>query len=477
VLAAKTTPNANGFLYVPDLPVDDPCLKQAEPFVPASAVRRSDLPPTDSYNLIALAPWISSTCSKNYMQSASLAPIRALIFYRPGNSSTTPPAASSAVWDIDGSTKWRAQGSFLVFAVPSSAGQKMMHHLSLYSGSVAEVPFAQNISDLYAPTADDYVRMWADMDISTSTRGTLFAIWIYLLIVVAVLITVFSATSLTMHLAQAGRRMSLRRRVRSGEVNLEAMGIKRVPVPMAEIQKFPLYTYRYEPSGTSPLTSPKPLRKSPSNHASAIEGGQALSKDAEDNSVFRQQTISPELPPANSSAATDSSQPVCAICLERFQNRVTIIREIRCGHIFHPPCIDELLSEVSSLCPICKTSMLPAGYCPKITNEMVRREFAIRKLRYNTWDEDGSGDVRGRVWISGFAGAFRNGRDHTRTLSAQTVQLDANGVSRGHQRTGSEHVLQELPAVSARERMRMLAGSPLVDHSRTPPGRCEQFQK
>ncbi|KAK4444314.1 hypothetical protein QBC34DRAFT_452059 [Podospora aff. communis PSN243] len=448
VLASKRTPNAYGFLYVPDLPPEDPCVKQAESFVPASAARRSDLPPTDNYNLIALAPWISSTCSKSYIQSASLAPIRALIFYRPGNSSTTPPAATSAVWDIDGSGKWRTQGSFLVFAVPSHAGERMMHHLSLYSGNVTDIPYAQNISDLYAPTANDYVRMWADMDTSTSTstRGTLFANWVYFLVVVAVLVTVFSATSLTMHLAQAGRRISLRRRVRSGEVNLEAMGITRVPMPMAEIQKFPLYTYRYEPLGTSPTTSPKPLGKSPSS-ASATKRGQGRFSDVGENATPPQQTISPEPLPANSFAEADPSQPVCAICLERFQNRVTIIREIRCGHIFHPACIDEFLSEVSSLCPICKASMLPAGYCPKITNEMVRREVAIRKLRYNVYDEDGSEDGRRRVWISGVTGAFRNSasnrRDHTRTLSAQTGQIDANGISIGHPRTGSEHVLQD----------------------------------
>ncbi|KAK0631711.1 hypothetical protein B0T14DRAFT_8604 [Immersiella caudata] len=380
VLAPRTTPDTGGLLYVPDLPPDDVCAKRAEPFVPASVVRLSGLPPTDNYNLIALAPWISSTCSKKYMDAASRAPIRALIFYRPNNSSATPPHATSAVWEINGSTRWRAKSPYLVFAVPGLAGQNMMRQLSLYSGDVTEVPFAQNISEIYAPYTGDYVRIWTDLDVSTT--GALFGIWVYFLIIIAVLIAIISGTSLTMHLAQVGRRVSLRRRVISGDVNLEAMGIRRVTVPMTEIQKFPLYTYRYEPSesGATPREPPETLRRSPSNSAHA----QDPPEDAGEKQSHPQHTGS-RTPLA---IATDP-QPICTICLEHFQNRTTVIREIPCGHIFHPECIDEFLGEVSSLCPICRASMLPKRYCPKITNDMVRREFAIRRFRHTTRYEDG----------------------------------------------------------------------------------------
>jgi len=76
------------------------------------------------------------------------------------------------------------------------------------------------------------------------------------------------------------------------------------------------------------------------------------------------------------------SQPTCAICLEDYESGVSEIRELPCGHIFHPACIDMFLANHSSLCPLCKKSAFPVGYCPaKITNAMVLRERNLRRIR------------------------------------------------------------------------------------------------
>ncbi len=48
-----------GLLYVPDLTPDDPCSELEKDWVPVSAVRQVNLPPTN-YNLIALAPWYNA---------------------------------------------------------------------------------------------------------------------------------------------------------------------------------------------------------------------------------------------------------------------------------------------------------------------------------------------------------------------------------------------------------------------------------
>lgn len=353
-------------------------MAQTDPFVPGTAVRRANLPPTN-YNLVALAPWVSGACSKKYMTSASTDPIRGFIFYRPNTSSAEPPPPSSPAWEINGLTKWRSQSAFPVFAVSGTVGQEMMRQLSLYSGNATAVPFGQNISDYYDPEPDDYIRIWTD--ISLSSPSTLFGIWVYFLIVAAVLFTIVSGTSLLMHLAQAGRRAGLRRRVVSGEVNLELMGIKRLTVPLSEIQKFPLYTYHYEPpTATSlprPPADPRSHRKARSKRRSRASSGGHI--DVEDVDKAGTATLP--------SSGMDY-QPTCTICLGEFENRETVIREIRCGHIFHPECIDEFLGEISSLCPICKAKMLPPGYCPKISNEMVRRERAVRRLRHNNAEED-----------------------------------------------------------------------------------------
>jgi len=92
------------------------------------------------------------------------------------------------------------------------------------------------------------------------------------------------------------------------------------------------------------------------------------------------------------------AQPTCPICLDDFESGVTPIRELPCGHIFHPDCSDAFLSNNSSLCPMCKTSILPVGYCPvKITNTMVRRERALRRLRSRVVIRDRVGDVENGI--------------------------------------------------------------------------------
>ena len=75
-------------------------------------------------------------------------------------------------------------------------------------------------------------------------------------------------------------------------------------------------------------------------------------------------------------------QPTCAICLDDFAAGESMVRQLPCEHIFHPECVDAFLRDNSSLCPLCKKSALPKGYCPTVvTNAMVRRERNIRRSR------------------------------------------------------------------------------------------------
>jgi hypothetical protein len=81
------------------------------------------------------------------------------------------------------------------------------------------------------------------------------------------------------------------------------------------------------------------------------------------------------------------SQPTCPICLDDFEPGETQVRELPCRHIYHPECIDPFLLRTSSLCPMCKESVLPRGYCPtRITNVMVRRERILRRMRNRAGD-------------------------------------------------------------------------------------------
>jgi hypothetical protein len=92
------------------------------------------------------------------------------------------------------------------------------------------------------------------------------------------------------------------------------------------------------------------------------------------------------------------SQPTCPICLDDFEPNITPVRELPCRHIFHPDCVDAFLLNNSSLCPMCKKSVLPNGYCPTtITNAMVRRERYIRRYRERAQSGSTHNTVAGRV--------------------------------------------------------------------------------
>ncbi|KAJ1971003.1 hypothetical protein H4R35_005528 [Dimargaris xerosporica] len=47
------------------------------------------------------------------------------------------------------------------------------------------------------------------------------------------------------------------------------------------------------------------------------------------------------------------SGPLCTICLETYSIG-DVIRQLPCGHVYHPPCIDVWLTEKSTQCPLCK---------------------------------------------------------------------------------------------------------------------------
>ncbi|KAK7984183.1 hypothetical protein PG990_012901 [Apiospora arundinis] len=361
-LSSNFAPSGNGviqgLLYVPDLLSGDPCQNVVDTIVPANVTRQANLPPTN-YNLIAIAPWISADCAISFLDQARSDPLRAFIFYLPNGDYSPPPPADDDIWQLDGDGSWKNNHHYPIYAIPGGKGDEFITQLSLYSGKLGEIPFGENISAIYNVDAQDYVRVWTKLNVSANNSFP--GLWICIIAIVSVLVSVIGGTSLLMHYVQRRRRVSLRRRVMSGETDLEALGIKRLQVPVEHIETFPLFTYSYDapfPPPESPPQSPDPIQR-----------------------VFSQSSPSSVLTKINT--RTDY-QPTCLICLDHFESRVTIIRELPCGHIFHPECIDEFLGEISSLCPLCRTSMLPRGYCPKITNSMARREMATQKLRPRT---------------------------------------------------------------------------------------------
>ena len=282
----------------------------------------------------------------------------------------------------------------------------MLYELSLYSGNMTNVPFGHQIAELPGIDPRGYVRIYTE--IGTTNSSTLPTIWAFLLIVIAVLAVMLATTSAMMHIIQRSRRQSLRRRVASGEVNLEALGIKRLTVPQEFIDRLPLFTYNceddklppasleFKKNGNTLIVEQDESNEGPSPSSNVISQSQDEVSGSQERPVPRLSTIDDNTSNPDSLLAhkfLPYSQPTCPICLDNFEAGTTPIRELPCGHIFHPECIDYFLINNSSLCPICKKRVLPIGYCPvEITNAMVRRERNIRNLRSRITIHDDDGD-------------------------------------------------------------------------------------
>ena len=364
---------------------------------------------------MGLVPWINVDCTLEFIAAARLDPCRALIFYLPDNNTTQPPPPSAEVWNLNDSSKWKSTFQYPVYAIPGSVGNRLMHELALYSGNMTDVPFGHEISELPNVDPRDYVRLYTHL--VTTNSSTLPSFWVFLVVVLVIAVLTIGIISASMHLIQRARRKSLQRRVASGEVNLEALGIKRLTVPQHFIDQLPLFIYTSEE--LSPPASPQ-QQKMPTEAINQLPGFQEVSsavplwahytKGGLDMSTDN--TASQIIVVDDSTSNPDSSmvhkflpyaQPTCAICLDNFEPGITEIRELPCGHIFHPDCIDIFLGNNSSLCPLCKKTALPIGYCPtRVTNAMVSAERNLRKIRSTIMvDEEeqhaGSGRVISRV--------------------------------------------------------------------------------
>eukprot|EP00038_Savillea_parva_P025082 m.46146 g.46146 ORF g.46146 m.46146 type:complete len:433 (-) comp6726_c0_seq1:1610-2908(-) len=64
----------------------------------------------------------------------------------------------------------------------------------------------------------------------------------------------------------------------------------------------------------------------------------------------------------------DVDEDDCAICLETFALREAV-RQLKCGHFFHPVCIDPWLLQNNPRCPLCKDNVLAyTSYRPMTSN-------------------------------------------------------------------------------------------------------------
>jgi len=330
-----------------------------------------------------------------------------IVFLTDPNYSGNPPTANSPAWDLGDGGQWRQQNSYPVYAIPPGSANLLLSESALYSGNMTSVPFGGNLTGEY--DSRDYVRLY--MDLATASSSGLPSLWVFLLIIVAVLLAIVGSISLMMHIVQRRRRELLRRRVANGDVNLEALGIKRMTVPQELLDRMPMYVYE-----RSDRADDHPVGPISQNN---VESG--LAADVTSHKEPRLSSV--DLNKGRQPIRSHFDQPTCAICLDDFEHGESNVRQLPCEHIFHPECVDEFLRDNSSLCPLCKVSALPKGYCPTtITNAMVRRERLIRRLRP---DAERAGSIDSQA-LRHFSMPSRNPFSRTRrpTVASSDVELE-----------------------------------------------------
>lgn len=162
VHGANSGSSLSGLLYVPTLRSNNECVEVSESYVPGNVTRRADLPDTD-FKLIALAPWITPSCTLSYLEAAREdRNVQAFLFYLPTNETGTPPLANSNVWGLGDGGEWKNRNDFPVYALPGKAGQDLMDQSQYWSGSVDEVGLEGDLPRGF--NQDAYVRLAADID-------------------------------------------------------------------------------------------------------------------------------------------------------------------------------------------------------------------------------------------------------------------------------------------------------------------------
>ncbi|KAK9373515.1 uncharacterized protein V1513DRAFT_382328 [Lipomyces chichibuensis] len=398
----------SALLYVPTIDDTEDCGYDS---LPSNVTHVSQLP--SRYNNVALAPLTSPSCARIWMDRAHFDGAQDIIFYGPndGGGSGGLNDNSSAIPSADwiGSTNGL---TYSIYYIPGSLGEELVNYLSLYSGNMTGVPYGSELVQYF--DFRDYVRV--AVEINNPNSNNIPGLWVFLVIALAVLLLTGITSSFIVHLLQYRNRRQLRQRIANGEIDLEALGIKRLTVPRWILDKLPVRVYvpgdpRYVRHSSDEATKPE------------VDNIQLQHPFPATTTAVTAKSLGPDGPPTPSStplSVSEFSQTTCPICLEDFIPNVTLVRELPCLHIYHLECIDAFLEHQSSLCPLCKQSALPRGYIPstlRITNATVRRERRLRR-------DNALGDEDDRSTFGRFSRLWRgrSNRDYNDQLDEYELQ-------------------------------------------------------
>ncbi len=382
VNSPNLSPSYAGLLYFPANPrnCSDPSLVNNG--IPPDGITIDKLPL--GFNLIAMIP--ISTCTADYLMQAKRDQAEAGVLY---NYSTTTDMPTSSL-----SNTFSAFSSPL-YGIAASDAQPILTNMVNYAGNMSSVPLGPNLSAIYDPT--DYVRLTLTID--TGQSSSLPGLWLFLLVILAALGLIIASTSVSMHVSQYRARRDLRRRIAAGEIDLESLGIKRLTVPKEMIDAMPIKIFGASsmlPTVTRHVAAEQKSVSSPTHSASPSTATASGENKVSSESIARDNLDSVRNPPT----VGFEQSSCCAICLDDYVVNTTPVRHLPCNHIFHPHCIDPFLQTRSSLCPLCKRSVLPKGFIPptlQLTNATVARERRIRLMRERSSNHPTPSNLEGGI--------------------------------------------------------------------------------
>jgi len=373
VNSPNLAPSYAGLLYFPGNPRN--C---SDPSLPANGIPSGgvtiDLLPV-GFNLIAMIP--ISTCTSDFLVQAKRDQAEAAVLYNYSSMSNMPSPSLSGTFSVFNNP---------IYGISSQDAQPLLQNMISYAGNMSTVPMGQNLSALYDP--QDYVRL--TLTINTGQGSSLPGLWLFLLVILAALGLIIASTSISMHISQYRARRDLRRRIAAGEIDLESLGIKRLTVPKDMIDAMPITIYGASGPRPSGPRSADTNSFTDDSHRSMSPSGPSptpLNHTSNGSSSDPIQNVQPSV--------DGFDQSSCAICLDDYVVNTTPVRHLPCNHIYHPHCIDPFLQTRSSLCPLCKRSVLPKGFIPptlQLTNATVARERRIRLMRQRASEQTTQSD-------------------------------------------------------------------------------------
>ncbi|KAJ6119329.1 hypothetical protein N7523_003609 [Penicillium sp. IBT 18751x] len=216
-------------------------------------------------------------------------------------------------------------------------------------------------------------------------------LWSFVLAILGTIVGLSLVLVVLYRFLQRRRRQILIQRIETGQVDVERLAMSILRVPRELVDKMPIYTYTGEAPIMVPVTAEEEVKEEVQTSVTEVDGTPSLSSSSSSSlsksppkvtGIRRPEpaVIRPETnQPAPSTNQHWDLQTSCAICLDEFVIGSSQLRELPCGHVFDPPCIDQYLIEQSSQCPLCKKSVLPAGsFQIPVTNALVRQEHAAR---------------------------------------------------------------------------------------------------